>query len=260
MDNNQPILRVENLRKIFGGLVALNGVSFEVAGKGIHAVIGPNGAGKTTALNVISGIYPPTSGRIFLDGKDITHLRPHQVAYQGVTRTFQNLQVFRNMTVLENVMVGLHSKTTCEFTSCLLHLPRLKREEKVVRERAAEILEVLHLEDKAALMSGGLPYGDQKRVEVARALAASPRLILMDEPVAGLNLNETEEMAEIILKIRETGTTVLLVEHDMNLVMTVSDEIAVLNYGEKIAQGKPREIQTDERVAEAYLGREFEPC
>jgi len=257
MENHQPILRVENLLKRFGGLVALNHVSFEVAPKTISAIIGPNGAGKTTALNIISGIYPPTSGRIVFKGKGISSLKPHQIAYQGITRTFQNLQVFRNMTVLENVMVGLHSKTGSEFTSCLLHLPRLIREERIVKEEAFRVLAFLHLEDKADLISSSLPYGDQKRVEIARALAASPGLILMDEPVAGLNLKETEEMSELILKIKETGITILLVEHDMNLVMAISDEITVLNYGEKIAQGNPAEIQMDERVTQAYLGSEF---
>lgn len=257
MVNHQSILRVEGLLKSFGGLVALNRVSFEVAKERIYAIIGPNGAGKTTALNIISGIYPPNSGQIIFDGKDITSLKSHQIAYQGITRTFQNLQVFRNMTVLENVMIGLHSKTGCEFTSCLLHSPRLIREERMVRETASRVLEFLHLEDKAHLMSGSLPYGDQKRVEIARALAASPSLILMDEPVAGLNLKETEEMSELIVKIKETGITILLVEHDMNLVMAISDEIAVLNYGEKIAQGKPAEIQMDERVTQAYLGSEL---
>ncbi len=257
MENHQTILQVESLLKRFGGLVALNHVSFEVTKKTISAIIGPNGAGKTTALNIISGIYPPSSGRVIFEGREISSLKSHEIAYQGITRTFQNLQVFHNMTVLENVMVGLHSQTGCEFTSCLLHLPQLVKEERVVREEAFRVLELLHLEDKAHLLSSSLPYGDQKRVEIARALAASPSLILMDEPVAGLNLKETEETSELILKIKERGTTILLVEHDMNLVMAISDEITVLNYGEKIAQGRPAEIQVDERVTQAYLGSEF---
>ena len=257
MVNDGSILRVEDLLKSFGGLIALHHVSFHVAKERIYALIGPNGAAKTTALNTISGIYPPNSGRIIFDGKDITGLKPHRIAYHGITRTFQNLQVFRNMTVLENVMIGLHSRTKCEFTSCLLHLPSLIKEERMVRERATEVLQFLNLEGKAQVTSGSLPYGDQKRVEIARALAASPRLILMDEPVAGLNLRETEEMSEIILKIKEAGITILLVEHDMNLVMAICDEITVLNYGEKIAEGKPGEIQMDERVTEAYLGSDF---
>jgi branched-chain amino acid transport system ATP-binding protein len=256
MDHSNIILKVDRLYKTFGGVVALCDVSFDVKRNEITAIIGPNGAGKTTALNLMTGIYPPTSGKIILEERAISGLKPFQIASQGITRTFQNLQIFQNMTVLENVMVGLHTQTKSEFTSCLLHLPRVKKEERLVREEAFTLLRFFNLVDRADWLSDGLSYGDQKRLEIARALAGKPKMILLDEPAAGLNIKETEEMAELFLKIKEGGTTILLVEHDMNLVMGISDRIVVLNYGERIFEGTPRQVQMDSNVIQAYLGRE----
>jgi branched-chain amino acid transport system ATP-binding protein len=251
-----PILSAENVRKEFGGLAALVDLSFGLQEGEIRAIIGPNGAGKTTAINIITGIYPPTSGKIFFQGRVISGLKPFLIAYMGIARTFQNIQIFQNMTVLENVMVGLHSRTGSEFLSCLFHLPGVRHEEKFIREEALEILEFLKLADKALWMSGGLPYGLQKRLEIARALAAKPKVLLLDEPVAGLNVSETEEMSKLILEIRKRGISIILVEHNMNLVMGISDEITVLNYGVKIAEGTSGEIQRNEEVIKAYLGAE----
>jgi branched-chain amino acid transport system ATP-binding protein len=256
MRERTPILSAENVRKEFGGLAALVDLSFGLEEGEIRAIIGPNGAGKTTAINIITGVYPPTSGKIFFQGRVISDLKPFLIAYMGIARTFQNIQIFQNMTVLENVMVGLHSRTGSEFLSCLFHLPGVRHEEKFIREEALEILEFLKLADKALWMSGGLPYGLQKRLEIARAIAAKPKVLLLDEPVAGLNISETEEMSKLILEIRKRGISIILVEHNMNLVMGISDEITVLNYGVKIAEGTSGEIQRNEEVIKAYLGAE----
>jgi ABC-type branched-subunit amino acid transport system ATPase component len=256
MSHSGTILRADRLQKAFGGILAVHDVSFNVKRNEITAIIGPNGAGKTTILNLITGIYPPTSGKILFEGKTISILKPFQIAFQGIMRTFQNLQVFQNMTVLENVMVGLHTQTQSEFFSCLLHLAKVSKEEKIIKEKGYALLRFFNLEEKAHWLSASLPYGDQKRLEIARALAGKPKLILLDEPVAGLNIRETEEMSELILKIREKGLTIILVEHDMNLVMGISDKIIVLNYGLKISEGTSREVQMDPNVIQAYLGKE----
>jgi branched-chain amino acid transport system ATP-binding protein len=251
-----PILQLKEVSINFGGLQAINRLSLDVKEGQIFSIIGPNGAGKTTAINLIAGIYPLNLGEIYFQNQALSRKKPHQVAHMGIARTFQNIQVFQNMSVRENVMVGLHTQTRSEFVRCLLHTPLVRREEKIIQTKADEALAFLNLEGKADVLAAGLPYGDQKRIEIARTLAAEPRLLLLDEPVAGLNLRETEEMSHTILQIRDKGITVILVEHDMNLVMGISDTITVLNYGEKIAEGAPEEIQKNSRVIQAYLGEE----
>jgi len=257
MGSSDYILEVKNLSKNFGGLQAINRLSFQVQKNRIFSIIGPNGAGKTTAINLVTGIYPAASGDIYFEKHNLSKKKPYQVARMGIARTFQNVQTFPNMTVRENVMVGLHTKSRCGFLRCLMHTPLVIKEEKVIRDKTDKVLEFLGLDAKADQLAAGLAYGDQKRLEIARALATEPRLLFLDEPVAGLNLQETEEMARTILKISQKGITVVLVEHDMNLIMGISDTITVLNYGEKIAEGSSEEIQNNSKVIEAYLGKEF---
>ncbi|MGB6065197.1 MAG: branched-chain amino acid ABC transporter ATP-binding protein/permease [Desulfomonilaceae bacterium] len=252
--NNRSILRVDKITVSFGGLMALGQVSFEMPKGSITALIGPNGAGKTTLINAISGAERLRSGKVFFEDQEISGRPPYQLASIGLNRTFQNLQIFENMTVLENVMVGLHAKTKNEFVSCLFRLPGFQKEEKEIERRAWEVLRFFGLGEKGLWPASSLSYGEQKRVEMARAIAPSPTLVLLDEPVAGLNMAETREMAARIKEIRSQGISVLLVEHDMNLVMGISDKIVVLNYGRKIAEGHPEEIQRDEKVLAAYLG------
>jgi branched-chain amino acid transport system permease protein len=249
-----PILSMRKVTMSFGGLMALANVSFDLRDGSITALIGPNGAGKTTMINIISGVYRPHHGGILFAGKEIIGLRPYHLAEKGLTRTFQNVQVFDNMTVLENVMVGLHARTRNEFVHSMCHLPGFAREERKIRQRAWEVLTFFNLEDRADWPAYSLPFGQQKRLEIARAFAPHPRILLLDEPVAGLNMTESQEMAQLILKIRSQGISVLLVEHDMNVVMGISDEVVVLNYGRKIAEGHPQEIQKDKEVLSAYLG------
>jgi branched-chain amino acid transport system ATP-binding protein len=240
----------------FGGVVALNGVSCDIPGGLIHAVIGPNGAGKTTLFHCISGMLQPSGGGIRFEGRPVAGLSPHQVAGMGISRTFQHVALFAQMTVLENVMVGRHLRSGAGFLAAGLRLPGMRREECGIRRRAEELLDYVGLADCASLPAAALPLGQQKMLEVARALATEPRLLLLDEPAGGLNMKETEELGELIQRIRQLGTTILLVEHDMNLVMEISDRILVLHYGKRLALGTPREIKDDPAVIEAYLGSE----
>ncbi|MBN1834505.1 MAG: ABC transporter ATP-binding protein [Spirochaetales bacterium] len=248
------LLEVEGLSRAFGGLKAIDQVSFQVSGGSIKAIIGPNGAGKTTLFNLIAGTLMPDSGRVCYDGREITGWPPHRVAEGGICRTFQTTRLFPAMSVLENVMVGRHPRTRAGFIAGVLSLPWTWREEREIRGRAQEILGSLGIGRWAEEKAGNLAFGTQRLAEIARALATEPRLLLLDEPAAGLNIYETREMADLILRISGWGVTVLLVEHDMSLVMDISDEILVLNYGRRLAEGPPAEIQRDPEVVRTYLG------
>jgi branched-chain amino acid transport system ATP-binding protein len=252
------LLDVKDVSKIFGGLMAVHRVSFQVPRGKIIAIIGPNGAGKTTLFNVIAGLYPPSSGDVWFKGHKISGMASHQIACAGIARTFQLIQLFTNMTVHENVMVGRHTRSRAGFLSTALRLPTAIAEEKQIREKALEKLALVGLESRANGSPLSLPYGQQKILEIARALATEPELILLDEPAGGLSVHEIEELARQILNIRDSGVTVLLVEHRMELVMGIADWVIVLNYGEKMAEGPPSQIQNDERVIAAYLGDEHD--
>ena len=257
-ESSPVFLHVENLQKSFGGVQALKGLSFKVSPGIIKAIIGPNGAGKTTLFNVITGIFPPNGGAIALNGMSIEGRKAREIARLGVSRTFQNVEVFGRMTVLENVMVGRHIQSRAGIISTGLRLVGMRREERQIRESAMQHLAFVGLEKRATELSGNLPLGEQKLLEVARALATNPKILLLDEPAGGLNTRETEGLAALIHRILEEGITVVLVEHDMNLVMDISDEIMVMNFGEKIAEGKPKQIKNDPLVIEAYLGEEVD--
>ena len=248
------MLRVEGITQLFGGLTALEEVTFTVGKGSITGVIGPNGAGKTTLFNIVTGLYTPSSGRVFLDGKEITCFPPERLAPLGLVRTFQNIEMFHQMTVLENVLVGLHTRSRSGMISCALKLPWHLAEERRLHAEAMKWLEFCGIADLAELEAGALPFGNCRLVEIARAMAVNPKLLLMDEPAAGLNSRETADLELLIRKIRDTGVTVVLVEHDMELVMEICDAIVVLNLGKKLAQGSPREIQENPDVIRAYLG------
>jgi branched-chain amino acid transport system ATP-binding protein len=254
-DNHHPILKVEAVSKSFGGIQALYDVSFEVPSASIYAIIGPNGAGKTTLFNIITAVFPPDEGRIFYEEKPIHRRKVHELVAGGIARTFQNVELFGSMTVLENVLVGKHVRMECGFWGAIGRWPWVRREEKEAREKAMELLRFVGLEDMASHRSEDLPFGWQRFLEIARGLASNPRLLLLDEPASGLNAVETQKLGELFDQIRLQGVTLLLVEHDMSLTMGISDQILVLDQGKKLAEGAPREIQKNEAVISAYLGK-----
>ncbi|HCD41133.1 MAG: ABC transporter ATP-binding protein [Bacillota bacterium] len=257
VSQNGAILALDNVSVNFGGLMAVNEFTFTLQKGELAGLIGPNGAGKTTIFNIITGQYEPVRGKVFFKGQDITGWRPDRVACAGIARTFQNIRLFEDLTVLDNVLVSRHSKLKASVLAAALNLPGYINEERVAREKAMELLDRVGLADLANAEAGSLPYGQQRRVEIARALAADPELLLLDEPAAGMNPEETSRLMEFICDVRDKfGLTILLIEHDMKLVMGICERIRVIDYGVSIAEGTPQEIQSDSRVITAYLGEE----